>query len=504
MRVRTVAGLCLERARTHPTRPAVADDEVVLTYAELAQRAVDAAAVLAERGVRPGDRVALQGRNSADWVVAAFGVLLAGAALVPVGHGASVLERARILAGLDPAVLVRDDGLPDADGVPGLTVREVTRSGGGRPDPRSGAGWRAVEESAAAVVLSSSGTTGAAKSVPMSHRQLLRLYSELAGSMGIRETDRLLGAIPLAHSFGFNGLLLVSMLAGAMLRVLPAYDRTAVAEVVRADHLTVLAGPPTIYHDLAGSGPLPSARLAIAGGQLVAVGELLEVTRALGLAELIVGYGMTETCGTVALARLSTGLATDVAPMAPIADVEVEVRDDLGDRLVGAPGRVLVRGYNVTLPYGVAADPSADGWFDTGDLGVLDEGGRLRVIGRRSEMVIVSGFNVHPAEVETVLAAHPGVAQVAVTGVPDHRRGQRLVAFVVPRVPDLDVDLVDALARAQLSAFKVPTAYHLLDRLPVTQTGKVARSALRDLAAERGAPSVSISGSSGRPDGGRG
>ncbi|MFC7497203.1 MULTISPECIES: class I adenylate-forming enzyme family protein [unclassified Nocardioides] len=475
--VRTLAELCLERARTHAARPAVADDDGVLTYAELAERALDAAAVLTAHGVRPGARVALQARNSADWVVAAFGALLAGAALVPVGHGASLVERGRVLAGLDPVVLVHDASLPAADGVRCLTLADVAcpRPGVRRTRPAS------VDGAAAALVLSTSGTTGAVKSVPMTHEQLLRLYAELAEQMTIRETDRFLVAVPLAHSFGFNGLLLVAMLGGAMIRVLSSYDRAVVAEVVGRERLTVLAGPPTIYHDLEDSGPLPSARLAIAGGQVVRVGELVDVARSLAIPELVVGYGMTETCGTVALARVPTDVARDSAPMLPLPGVDVVVRDELGQDVVGAPGRVLVRGYNIARTYGVSTDPPG-GWFDTGDLGVIDAEGQLLVVGRRSDMVIVSGFNVHPGEVETVLAADPDVAQVAVTGVPDRRRGQRLVAFVVPRGATVDVSRVDALVRERLSAYKVPSDYHVVDDLPVTSTGKLARSALRELA----------------------
>jgi acyl-CoA synthetase (AMP-forming)/AMP-acid ligase II len=481
--VRTLAELCLLRGRTHAARPAVADDEGVLTYAEHAERAAAAARRLAAHGVGPGTQVALQGRNSTRWVVAAFGALISGAALVPIGHGASAAERAGVLDGLGPVVLVHDEDLPTAEGVvcldlPGLTEPEPGARGEISPADPGGV----VSEGAPALVLSSSGTTGAVKSVPMSHGQLLRMYGEVGATMRIHETDRILVAVPLAHSFGFNGLLLVAMIAGAMVRVLPAYDRSVVAAVARDDALTVLAGPPTIYHDLADSGPLPNARTAIAGGQVVPVAELVEVARSLGVAEVVVGYGMTETCGTVALATIPVGGPEQVARMAPISGVEVVVRDELDRSVTGQAGRILVRGYNLARPYGAAPDLLPGGWFDTGDLGTLDADGRLTVVGRRSDMVIVSGFNVHPRDVETVLAAHPEVAQVAVTGIPDRRRGQRLVACVVPRRASLDLDLVDEFARTRLSAYKLPAAYVVVNELPVTSTGKLARTALREIA----------------------
>ncbi|MDF1604718.1 AMP-binding protein [Nocardioides sp. YIM 152315] len=478
--VRTLAELCLRRARTHAAHPAVADGRGTLTYAELAERAGAVAATLASRGVRPGDRVALQGRNSTQWVAAAFGVLLAGAALVPVGHGAAEVERASVLEALRPVVLLHDDDLPPAAGVTSVALGELPEHGPAAPVAAD------LAASATALVLSSSGTTGAVKSVPMRHDQLLRMYAEVGARMQIRDSDRLLVAVPLAHSFGFNGLLLVSMIAGAMVRVLPTYDRSVVPDVVRAERLTVLAGPPTIYHDLEHAGALAKARLAIAGGQTVAIGELVHVTRGLGIREIVVGYGMTETCGTVALASVDVRAPGEEVAMTPLGGVDVAVRDDLGHPLTGEPGRLFVRGYNVAPPYDAEAGLVSDGWLDTGDLAVLGADGRLTVVGRRSDMVIVSGFNVHPRDVETVLAAHPGVAQVAVTGVPDRRRGQRLVAFVVQRRAEtVDLGALDDFARQRLSAYKVPSDYHLLDELPVTSNGKLARRELRSLAARR-------------------
>lgn len=263
-----------------------------------------------------------------------------------------------------------------------------------------------------------------------------------------------------------------------------------VAGRLRQDRLSVLAGPPMVHHDLAAAGPLPAARLAIAGGQVVPVPELLAVARAVGLEELVVGYGMTETCGTVALATIPVDGGDQVARMRPLPGIEVAVHDQRGRALVGEAGRVLVRGYNLAHPIGArqldgnraGTDRPDTGWFDTGDLGTLDEQGRLTVAGRLTDTVIVSGFNVHPREVEAVLATHPQVAQVAVAGVTDPRRGQRLVAFVVPTGPVLDDATLHAFARERPSAYKLPSEYRLIGELPLTPTGKLARSAVRRLA----------------------
>lgn len=509
---RTLADLCLLRARTHAERPVVLDDATTVTYAELAARAEVVATRLVSRGVGPGDQVALHGRNSTAWVVAAFGVLLAGGALVPIGHGASRLERAHMVEALGPVLLIHDDDLPGTDVVAAVRLSAITAT----PDPStsvppfrpgsdlaSGSGVGpavGLDPDSPALVLSSSGTTGAVKSVPMTHRQLLRLYTDVGSAMGIKDTDRFLGAVPLAHSFGFNGLLLVAMIIGASVRLMPAYDREQLGAVVGSEPITVLAGPPTIYHDLQHSGVLPHVRIAIAGGQVVAVGELLVVAKALEIAELVIGYGMTETCGTVAIARMevasAVGPGPDRAAMSPMPEVEIRIsaNDPVAPSSpptpigLGEVGRVAVRGYNVALPTGTRPRPGDDGWFETGDLGLLDDSGRITVVGRSSDLLIVSGFNVHPGDVETVLAAHPDVIQVAVTGIPDRRRGQRLVAFVVTRSPGLDVTELDRFARERLSAYKAPFAYHLVDELPMTNTGKLARSRLRELAVTWAAP----------------
>lgn len=477
--IRSLAELCLVRARTHATDPIAADGDGQLTYADLAGRAAAVAEMLARQGVETGDRVAVQGRNSTTWVVATFGALLAGAVVVPVGHGASAAERDRVLSPLRPAVLLHDDDLPPVGGVTSvpfgrLAALEPIVATDTLPGARIGG-------DAPAIVLSSSGTTGAVKSVSMTHGQLMRMYDDVARDLGIVASDRVLVAVPLAHSFGFNGLLLVAMLSGACTRMVPSYDRTTVATIVRDEGLTVLAGPPTTYHDLAGADVGSAPRLAIVGGQTVCMSELTRVAHSIGVDEVRIGYGMTETCGTVALGRLSLD-RDEVAPsMTPMPGVEVQVRDEQGRSTTGHPGRILVRGYNLTMPCVDAPELAPGGWFDTGDLGVLDADSRLMVLGRSSDIVIVSGFNVHPREIEAVLATHPDVDQVAVVGIPDPRQGERLVACIVPRRLAPDLAALDELAHARLSAYKAPTDYLVLDELPTTATGKLARAALRDL-----------------------
>jgi len=476
MVIGTLAELCRVRARSHGAHRFVDDGTVSLTYAELAERAEAAAAALADHGVRPGDRVVVQGRNSAGWVVAGLGALLAGATLAPLGYGAPAAERDRIVERLSPRARLCD---ADLAGDGWLPIEGLASSG---PAPAV-----ELDPDAAALVLSSSGTTGAVKSVPMSHHQLLRLYDDVAERLRIVDTDRLLGVVPLAHSFGFNGLLLVAMLRGASVRLCPRYDAAGIAELAARDEVTVLAGPPAVFHDLAASapGPIPSARLAIVGGQAVSMPDVVRTVGSLGATEVVIGYGMTEACGSVALSRFPIDAAATAAGLEPLPGVEVQVLDDAGDPVRETPGRLLVRGYNVVRPYAQAPDLEAGGWLDTGDLGVLHDDGRVSVVGRTSDLVIASGFNVYPAEVESVLTECPEVDRVAVLGVPDPRRGQRLVACVVPTRDGVDPAAITAYARTRLSAYKVPTDVVLVPELPLTGTGKIARARLRELVAGR-------------------
>jgi acyl-CoA synthetase (AMP-forming)/AMP-acid ligase II len=317
--------------------------------------------------------------------------------------------------------------------------------------------------------------------VPMTHGQLVRLYGEVSRRLGLTSDDRLFGAVPLAHSFGFNGVLLAGLLAGSCVRLLPSYDRHRVAELVRDERLTVVAGPPTVFYDLTQAVvPLgDSCRLAITGSAEVSARPLRETCDALGIADVMVGYGLTEAAGTVSIGVLHHDV--DQVWMTPLDGIDVRIVDETGTELgAGEPGRILVRGYNVCRRS--LRDPARDParWLDTGDLGRLDARDRLVVESRRDDMVVVSGFNVYPHEVEAALLQHPAVAAVAVIGLPDPRRGQQLVAGVVAATGGRpsEGELI-AHCRKLLAPSKIPRRVVTLRQLPMTATGKVSRTALR-------------------------
>ena len=245
---RTLGELCELRAGTHPDRPAVQDDASTLTYAELVARARSAARFLRARGVVAGDRVVVQGPNRVAWVVAAYGVLLAGATVAPLGHRVPEAERTRLLDRLSPRLVLQDDAVPAAPGAVRFSELEALDP---VAHPLADDGLARTRADEAALVLCSSGTSGVVKAVPMTHAQLLRVYDHVARVLDASEHDVWLATVPLAHSFGFNGILLVAMMAGATVRLMAGYDPSRLTRLLREERITVLAGPPTIYHDLA-------------------------------------------------------------------------------------------------------------------------------------------------------------------------------------------------------------------------------------------------------------
>lgn len=339
-----------------------------------------------------------------------------------------------------------------------------------------------IDTGSPALVLATSGTTGDVKFVPMGHAQLADLYRHISGWLGLQETDVLLGAVPLAHSFGFNGVLIVAMWAGAGVRLVDRYDAAQVRALVAESGLTVLAGPPTIYHDLHLLGtPLRGVRQAIAGSTEVQADRMRAICDDLGIAELVTGYGMTETCGSVALGRIGADPGRH-GWMTPLPGLETKVVGPLLSEVgPGEEGRLLVRGGHVATRYADGSRPAVDaeGWLDTGDLARRDHEGRLAIVSRVKDTVIVSGFNVVPQEVERVLTDHPGVHRAVVVGVPDARQGQRLVACVIPAGEPPASSSLDLHLRDHLAAFKVPGRFVFFDEFPTTGSGKVSRLSLR-------------------------
>ena len=515
----TIPGLLATTVARHGDRPAVVDGDRRLGYAELAARARDFAGALVASGIEAGDRVALWAPNSSDWIVAVLGLFQAGAVLVPVNTRFKGVEAADILARSRARVLVTvtdflgtdylglleaaDAKLPDlATVVVAQSYAPAdTQSWDGFLARATDAGRAEAERRGSDVtahypsdILFTSGTTGAPKGVVMTHGRTLGVATDWVAMTGLGPDDRYLMVNPYFHMFGLKAGILASVAAGATMYPEPVFDADRALARVAAERITVLPGAPTLYQSLLDHPErdrhdLSSLRVAVTGAADIPVELIRRVASELPFSLIVTGYGLTEA-GTASATSPDDDpetIATTVGRARP--GFEIRIVDGDRDLPAGETGEILLRGPSVMAGYlddpaATAATLSADGWLRTGDLGVVDERGCLRIAGRSKDMFIVGGFNAYPAEIENHLLRHPDVAQAAVIGIPDERLGQVGMAFVVTRSGATDGgDEILAWCRDQMANYKVPRAIEILPELPVNATGKVVKDELRARAA---------------------
>jgi acyl-CoA synthetase (AMP-forming)/AMP-acid ligase II len=456
---------------------AVVDGPLRLSFVEVAERVRCAAGAFANLGVDKGDRIAIWAPNSAHWMIAAFGVLAAGGGVVPVSTRFKTAEAADIITRSGAKAVLTEKGFLGQDfttppGVPAIELKSGFLEDGAPLQ-------RAVSGTDIADIIYTSGTTGRPKGVMMNHLQNLRMYAEWCDLADLREGDRYLIVNPFFHTFGYKAGCIASFIRGATMLPVPVFDIEAVVELIAAERVTMLPGPPTLYHSLLAvedKSKLATLRAGVTGAADIPVELIRRVHEELPFQTLATGYGLTEA-GTATMSRPGDSFS-DVATTAglPVADVEVRLAAD---------GEVLVRGYNVMQGYfddpaATAEAIDAEGWLHTGDLGKITDSGRLRIVGRKKDMFIVGGFNAYPAEIEGFLMEHPAVAQAAVIGVLDERLGQVGKAFVVRKNGrEVTADDLIAWSRERMAGFKVPRSVEFLDALPLNATGKVMKDRLR-------------------------
>jgi len=477
----TIPEMVLSAADRFGDAEAVVDGPLRLTFNEVVERIRCAASAFADLGVDKGDRIAIWAPNSAEWIIAAFGLLTAGGVLVPVNTRFRAEEAADVIGRSGAkAVLVQKGFLglvyTAPAGVPVIDLKSDILSSG-PPFRRDVSGLKGTDISD---IIFTSGTTGRPKGARMNHRQTLRMYEEWATLADLREGDRYLMINPYFHTFGLKAGLIASFLRGATMLPVAAFDIDRVVDLIETERITMLPGPPTLYHSLlavADKGKLATLRAGVTGAADIPVELVRRIHDELPFQTLMTGYGLTEA-GNVTLSRPGDSFE-DVATTAglPCEDIEVRVADD---------GEVIVRGYSVMQGYlddpaATAEAIDADGWLHTGDLGSFTAAGRLRIVGRKKDMFIVGGFNAYPAEIEGFLLEHPVVAQAAVIGVPDERLGQVGKVFIVVKDGNDGVTSEDLISwsRQRMAGFKVPRYVEFLDELPLNATGKVMKDRLR-------------------------
>jgi acyl-CoA synthetase (AMP-forming)/AMP-acid ligase II len=492
----------------------IGEDGLRLSYAELDTERVRAARALLALGVAPGERVAIWAQNCVEWVIAGLAIHSLGAVLVPVNtrmrgtEAADVLLRsgARVLfcagrflgshyptllgpqrpASLKSVVVLRDAEPGDA------TWEQFLAGAEGIPAARVDTCAAAVTPASRMDVMYTSGTTGAPKGVVTTHAQNLRVIAEWSARMQLAPGDRYLVVNPFFHTFGYKVGWLGGLLAGCTVLPHAVFDALSVMARIAAERISVLPGPPTLFISLLNDPKreafdLSSLRATITGAAAVAPSLIERMRAELGFSILLTGYGLTETCGIVALAEITDDAQTIATTCGkPIPHTEVRCVDADGRaQPPGQSGEVVVRGYNVMQGY--LDDPEAtretidaEGWLHTGDVGVIDERGYLRITDRLKDMYIAGGFNCYPAEIERMIAAHPAVAQVAVIGVADERLGEVGKACVVLRA-GASLDTVEFIGwcRERMSNYKVPRYVEVLPSLPLNASGKVMKFQLR-------------------------
>jgi acyl-CoA synthetase (AMP-forming)/AMP-acid ligase II len=509
-----------QAARRFGPLAAVVDGDQRLSFADLLDRGVQAAKAFVALGVEPGDRVAIWAPNGAAWIIASFGVYLTGGVLVPLNTRYKGEEAGHVLRTSEAKLLLTvTDFLESAYldmlvGVPGLEQlrHRIVLSGPLAPDSID---WQefvaagtdvassTIAERGAAIkpddtsdIIFTSGTTGAPKGAMLTHGASVRTYTEWSELVGLREGDRYLMVYPFFHTAGLKSGVLAAVLTGATIYPHAVFDVRSIMEKVARERITMLPGPPTVFQSILNHPDLPtfdlsSLRLSVTGAAVVPVSIVRAMREVLRFENVVTGYGLTETTGTVSMCRHDDPPDVIAGTVGrPLPGVEVRVVDDTGaDMGPGSPGEFLVKGFNVMKGYfhnlaATAEAIDADGWLSTGDIGFIDEGGNLVITDRKKDMFIAGGFNAYPAEIEAVMLAHPAIAQVAVVGIPDDRLGEVGVAFVVAtggHHPDSGE--IVAWCRERLANFKVPRRIEVVDSLPVTPSGKVMKFLLREKAA---------------------
>lgn len=490
-----------------------------LTFADLAAAADAAARGYLALGVDPGDRIAIWAPNMADWVIAALGAFRVGAVVVTVNTRFKGAEAAQVIDTAQARLLVTVTDFLDTDyvsmldeaGTPACVERIVVLAG---PVPDGAVDWSdflaagadidpaVTAERAAAVapddvgtIIFTSGTTGKPKGAMLRHEASVRAYNSWASVVGLEEGDRYLIINPFFHCFGLNAGILACLVKGATIVPHPVFDVPSVMQRVDEERITMLPGAPAIYqtildHPDLDRYDLSTLRLAVTGAATVPVEMIRRMASELTFRTIVTGYGLTEATGIATMCRHTDDPET-IANTAgrPIPGVEVVVVDDDGKLLgAGQPGEVLVRGYNLMAGYfgdevATAEAIDGEGWLHTGDVGVLDEHGNLKITDRTKDMFVVGGFNAYPAEIENMIMTHPAVGQVAVIGVPDQRMGEVGKAYVVPRAgATIDPAELIAWCREQMANYKAPRSVEVVDALPLNATGKVLKYVLREQA----------------------
>ncbi|MEV6346311.1 long-chain fatty acid--CoA ligase [Actinoplanes sp. NPDC051851] len=518
-RMLNLSVLLEDSARHHPERAAVVLGPQRLTYAQVDAAANQVANLLVARGIQPGDKVALSCPNLPYFPVVYYGILKAGAVVVPLNvllkgrevayHLKDSEAKAYFCFQGTPELPMGAEGFAGFNDAPGCEHFLLITADPAAASPIEGAetmgaalnGASPVFESMLraetdpAVILYTSGTTGQAKGAELSHSNLLLnalTCNRLFGTQPATDTHLLV--LPLFHSFGSTVNMNAGFATASTLVLLPRFDADAAVRLLQSEEVTFFAGVPTMYWGLLNALAKQTEgvdveriarnmRVAVSGGSSLPVEIIKAVQERLGVT-ILEGYGLSET-SPVATFSDPHGEPRPGSIGIPIWGVEVKLIDPEWRTVTGTDeiGEIAVRGHNIMRGYynrpEATAEVMRNGWFRTGDLARRDKDGFYYIVDRAKDMIIRGGFNVYPREIEEVLITHPAVSLAAVIGVPHPSHGEEVKAFVIlnPGATATEEELV-AWGREQMAAYKYPRVVSIVESLPMTATGKLLKREL--------------------------
>ena len=518
----TLPAMLRASAAQFGAQAAIIDGPVQISYAELRVRSTQAARALIGLGVQSGDRVAIWAPNVYEWIVAACGLQAAGAILVPLNtrmkgaEAADILERsgAKVLFCIGdflgqyvPALL---DGLRPASLQTLVVLRPGARKLAHAPttldwdaflaladatDPGEVlAREQALHAQSTSDILFTSGTTGRPKGVMAAHGPTIAAFKAWASAVGLQTGDRYLIVNPFFHAFGYKAGWVAALMQGATIYPQAVFDAETVLAGIARERITFLPGPPTLFHSMLSHPGLAkhdisSLRVSVTGAASVPPALIRRMREELHIANVTTAYGLTECGGCATLCEPTDSVETVSSTCGKaLPGTEMCCVDSHGARVpVGEPGEVLLRGYHIMQGYfddsqATAQAIDAQGWLHTGDIGVIDGRGYLRITDRLKDMFIVGGFNCYPAEIERQLNEHPAIAQVAVVGVPDERMGEVGCACIILRSGHaLTAAQLLAWAKPHMANYKLPRHVLFFDSLPLNAASKVLKRELAQI-----------------------
>jgi long-chain acyl-CoA synthetase len=489
-----LAAAFIESAEKQKDRPALFYGEKEFSYSDLYRQTRLTAKTLSQKmRILPGERVGIWLKNCPEYIPSFFGILMCGGVVVPINNFLKPEELIYIVKNAGIKLLISEQGMAatlqslaaKCPGLSILTIEEVFSE----EKPFNGTDSLVPRrEEDLAVIIFTSGTTGRPKGAMLTHRNLLHNVESCRQVLEAVPYDRFVLLLPMFHSFMLCvGILLPLIVGGSIVLIKSVHPAKSIFQEIIARQATILPAIPQIFRTLASAPPPPNfpLRLCISGAAPLPV-EINKEFHARFPIPLLEGYGLSEASPVVTMNPIH-GPWKIGSIGRPIPDVEVTIQDENGAELaVGEVGELCVRGGNVMAGYWEQPEETAkalrDGWLLTGDVGYRDADGYFFITDRKKDMLLVNGINVYPREVEEVLYTFTGVKEAAVVGIPDERRGEQPVAFVVPNEgASLNEREMIAFVRARLADYKVPRRIEVLASLPRNATGKILKTSLREM-----------------------